>query len=252
MHGFESHQLRFLLIYVIFEQSYEFTLLNINSRGIMLKKNTAYFEDFITRHIHNSNAIEGNTLSFYDTYAIVFNDNAIIRARPRELYEVINLKYALDFVLAESNSELSIDMIKQIGVIINKGVKDISGFRQVPVRICGASHIPPNADDVPRLISDLVNNCQRSNYNSVFEYLADFHINFEYTHPFVDGNGRTGRLILTKQALQSGLAPLVIPVDLRDRYISMIDKKDVSGLASMFEELEEYERKRISEFGVVL
>ena len=60
-----------------------------------IRRNKPYFEDFITRSIYNSNAIEGNTLSYYDTYAIVFNDNSIIHAKPREIYEAINLKYAM-------------------------------------------------------------------------------------------------------------------------------------------------------------
>jgi Fic family protein len=59
-----------------------------------------YFEDFITRSTYHSNALEGSTLSYAETYAVIFNDNSItVKAEPRELYEAINHKYALDLVL---------------------------------------------------------------------------------------------------------------------------------------------------------
>ena len=65
-----------------------------------LLQNRSYFEDIITRSVYHSNAIEGNTLSYAETYAIIWNDNSFqIRATPQELYEVINLKYALSYAL---------------------------------------------------------------------------------------------------------------------------------------------------------
>lgn len=65
-----------------------------------IKRNNPYFEDFITRSIYNSNAIEGNAMSYAETYSIVFNDNSIkIKSTAREIYEAINLKYAFNYIL---------------------------------------------------------------------------------------------------------------------------------------------------------
>ncbi len=93
-------------------------------------RNRPYFEDFITRSIYHSNAIEGNTISYAETYAITFNNNSLkINATPRELYEAINLKYAFHYVLDHLNDPLSLNMIKNIGILLNKNISEINGFR---------------------------------------------------------------------------------------------------------------------------
>ena len=112
--------------------------MGIKSKNVFDKiyRNRPYFEDFLTRSIYNSNAIEGNTLSYCNTYAIIFNDNSIkVNAQPREIYEAINLKYAFNYVLKNLDKDLSIKMIKEIGVLINKNIKDIDGFRTTQVYI---------------------------------------------------------------------------------------------------------------------
>lgn len=217
-----------------------------------IRRNNPYFEDFITRSIYNSNAIEGNTLSYYDTYAIVFNDNTIVSAKPRELYEAINLKYALNYILKTLDNNLSIDMIKKIGIYINKNIDEISGFRQGQVYIRGTSYIPPSPSDVPRLVSELVYSTKKSNYNSIYDYLADFHLRFERIHPFSDGNGRTGRVLITKLCLQSSIAPIVVPLECRSLYMNLLDLQDVNGLSRMFHELSESEKNRMIQFGIVV
>ncbi len=213
-------------------------------------RNRPYFEDFITRSVYNSNAIEGNTLSYYETYALIFNDNAIIKAKPREIYEAINLKYAFDYTLRNLDKDLSLDMIKKIGIFINKNIEEINGFRTTPVMIIGASHIPPNANDVPRLLSELVYKVKKSEFNNIYEYMAYWHIRFERIHPFTDGNGRTGRVILSRMALRNGLAPVIIPVDYRANYMNMLDKCDVKSLAELLKELNKVEIERMNNFGI--
>ena len=213
-------------------------------------RNRPYFEDFITRSVYNSNAIEGNTLSYYETYALIFNDNAIIKAKPREIYESINLKYAFDYTLRNLDKDLSVDMIKKIGIFINKNIEEINGFRTTPVMIIGASHIPPNANDVPRLLSELVYKVKKSEFNNIYEYMAYWNIRFERIHPFTDGNGRTGRVILSRMALRNGLAPVIIPVDYRANYMNMLDKCDVKSLAELLKELNKVEIERMNNFGI--
>jgi Fic family protein len=89
--------------------------------------NQKYFEDYITRSAYHSNRIEGNTLSYAETYAILFNDNSFsVNAKPREIYEAINHKYALSYVLEHSENQLDQQMIKDIGIMINKNISDIN------------------------------------------------------------------------------------------------------------------------------
>lgn len=217
-----------------------------------IKRNKPYFEDFITRSIYNSNAIEGNTLSYYDTYALVFNDNTILTAKPREIYEAINLKYAFNYILQTIGKPLSVDNIRQVGIFINKNINDIDDFRKTQVFIKGVGYIPPDASYVPSLISELVYGMKKSNYDLIFKYMADFHLQFERIHPFTDGNGRTGRLLVSKLCIDNGIAPIVVPLEMRSEYMNYLASQNVNGLASMFEKLSIFEENRMAQFGVKL
>ena len=229
--------------------------MSIKSKSLFDKiwRNKPYFEDFITRSIYHSNAIEGNTLSYADTYAIVFNDNSVkISAQPRELYEAINLKYAFHHVLQNIESDLSVNLIKELGILVNKNISDIDGFRKTQVFIRGAEHIPPSPADVPRLMSELIYSDGMEKNEDIFYRIARFHIEFERIHPFVDGNGRTGRLLITKELLARDFAPVVIPLDFRSQYLELLATKNILGLAQLLKKLNDLELERMDRFGIKL
>lgn len=214
-----------------------------------IRSNQGYFEDFITRNIYHSNRIEGSTLSYAETYAIVFNDNSFkISAAPREIYEAINLKYALSYMLEHCAAPLSQDLIKHIGILINKNINEIDGYRRVPVMIRGAEHVPPTPGMLPSLMMQFVHNYEQTEYASPFERAAQAHIEFERIHPFADGNGRTGRVLINYEILRRDLPPVVIPVERRAEYFELIAKFDAAGMAKLFEELSNLERERIEQF----
>lgn len=227
--------------------------MSIKSKDIFdkIRRNDPYFEDFITRSIYNSNAIEGSTLSYAETYSIIFNDNSIkINATAREIYEAINLKYAFNFVLQNLDKELSLDLIRTIGMCINKNISNIDDFRTTKVFIRGAVHIPPEASYVIPLLSELIYRNKKSSEEDIFNYIARFHITFERIHPFIDGNGRTGRLLITKELLKRGLAPVVIPLEYRNEYMMLLATQDIQGLSNLLRKLNEYEKNRMHEFGI--
>lgn len=227
--------------------------MSIKSKDIFdkIRRNDPYFEDFITRSIYNSNAIEGSTLSYAETYSIIFNDNSIkINATAREIYEAINLKYAFNFVLQNLDKELSLDLIRTIGMCINKNISDIDDFRTTKVFIRGAVHIPPEASYVIPLLSELIYRNKKSSEEDIFNYIARFHITFERIHPFIDGNGRIGRLLITKELLKRGLAPVVIPLEYRNEYMVLLATQDIQGLSNLLRKLNEYEKNRMHEFGI--
>ena len=210
--------------------------------------NPQYFEDFITRSTYHSNRIEGNTLSYAETYAILFNNNEFsINAKPREIYEAINHKYAMSYVLEHAEEDLSQQMIKDIGIIINKNISDISGYRSVPVLIQGAEHIPPAAHDIPQAMLYFIHNYGKTEYRSVFEKIAYNHIQFERIHPFEDGNGRTGRLLINYELIHNNMLPVVIPEDQKTKYFEYIATQEVSGLSDFIEELFEKENQRVND-----
>ena len=133
--------------------------------------NKDYMQDFITRSTYHSNAIEGSTLTYAETYAIIYNDNnfKINNKEPREIYEAINHKKALLYVFDNINNPLSESLIKNINKIINQDIKDIEGYRKVNVIIKGSEHIPPKSSLVANMMFYFVYNYNNEVVDDLFE-----------------------------------------------------------------------------------
>ena len=84
----------------------------------------------------------------------------------------------------------------------------------------------------------------------LIENIDDFHINFEYIHPFKDGNGRTGRVLINHELISSGEIPIVIPEERRIEYFEYLANYDVTGLANMIRELQQFEINKMNEYGI--
>ena len=122
--------------------------------------NNDYLEDLITRSTYHSNAIEGSTLTYAETYAILYNDNSfkIEGKEPREIYEAINHKKALELVFKNLQNDDGFDerFIKKLNETINRDIKDTEGYRTVKVFIRGSEHIPPAPEKIPNLITTMM------------------------------------------------------------------------------------------------
>lgn len=214
-----------------------------------IRGNQPYFEDFVTRSTYHSNAIEGNTLSYAETYELIFLGNSLtITGTAREIYEAINHKYAMDYLFRQIENPLTERMIKDIAELINRNINEFSGYRKVQVFIQGAQHIPPAPQQIPTQMMYLVHNYNSAQYTNIFEKIAATHIAFERIHPFEDGNGRTGRLLINFELLKNDYAPVVIPKEQRARYMSILDEEDAAHLASFLQRLSEQELERIQSF----
>ena len=214
--------------------------------------NKNYLEDIITRSTYHSNAIEGSTLTYAETYAILYNDNSFkIQGRePREIYEAINHKKALELVFEniKTNSDFDERLIKQINETINKDIKDTEGYRKIQVFIQGSEHIPPSAEKIPNLMNYFVYN-YNNDTQDIYTKIAQYHIEFEKAHPFEDGNGRTGRLLINYGLLKNNLPPVVIQEEDRVKYFEYLKNNDITGLAEWIKELSNAETERIKTFG---
>ena len=214
-----------------------------------MRDHQAYFEDYVTRSTYHSNAIEGSTLSFAETYAILWNDNTMkVTATARELYEAINHKYALATASENMDDPLSERLVKAIARDINRNISGIDGYRHGQVIIRGAEHLPPAANQVNQLMMQLVYEYNHDEGGDPFLREARFHIRFERIHPFEDGNGRTGRILVNRGLMRAGLAPVVIPVEERAAYMDLLARSDYDGLAVMLRRLSEAETERMERF----
>lgn len=178
-------------------------------------------DEFMVKNTYNSNAIEGNTLTLRET-ALVLQGVTIAEKPVKEHLEVIGHKDAFEYVvsLADANTILTERVIKEIHSLVlindfaNRGV-----YRRVPVSISGATHTPPQPYLVPEQMEALMVDYEGIKRDKhIIESVAAFHLCFEGIHPFIDGNGRTGRLILNFELIRAGLLPVNIKFSERRKY----------------------------------
>ena len=211
-----------------------------------------YLEDFITRSTYHSNAIEGSTLTYAETYAILYNDNRfkIEGKEPREIYEAINHKKALELVFRnlQNHEEFNENFIKQLNETINRDIKDTKGYRTVQVFIQGSEHIPPEPEKIPNLMMYYTYNYHHDEQD-IFTKIAKYHVEFEKIHTFEDGNGRTGRLLINYELLKNNLPPVVIVKEDRVKYFELLRNNDVNHFSEWLKDLSSREKERMEKFG---
>ena len=196
-------------------------------------------EEFLTEYTYNSNAIEGNTLTLRET-DMVLRGLTIDQKSLKEHLEVIGHKEAFDFVteLVKEKCEINERVIKQIHYLVLADKKDDRGvYRRVPVRIMGAAHETAQPYLIITKMEELLRNYLASEEHIVTK-LARFHIAFEGIHPFIDGNGRTGRLLVNLELMKAGYPPIDIKFTDRIAYYNAFDeyhvKHNLKAMESLF------------------
>ncbi len=196
-------------------------------------------EEFTVEYTYNSNAIEGNTLTLRETDMVL--RGLTIEQKPlKEHLEVIGHKDAFDYVseLVKEKTPISQSIIKQIHFLVLADKKDDRGvYRRVPVRIMGAMHEPVQPYLIEPKMEQLLKDFADSSEHIVTK-LARFHIEFEGIHPFIDGNGRTGRLLVNLELMKAGYPPIDIKFTDRVAYYNAFDayhaKHDLSAMEKLF------------------
>jgi Fic family protein len=179
---------------------------------------------------YNSNAIEGSTLSLRETKLILETGLTIGGKSLREHFEVINHQAAIDYVesSATTSEPITAYHVRQIHSLVLKSIDDEQAgqYRQIVVRIAGSTHLPPEAWEIPRLMnewSDWLNGPARQ--RDPIQQAALAHHRLAAIHPFVDGNGRTARLVMNL-LLRNGLPPAVILRANRRLYYRVLAQAD--------------------------
>lgn len=196
-------------------------------------------EEFAIEYTYNSNAIEGNTLTLRET-DMVLRGLTIDKKPLKDHLEVVGHKEAFDYVseLVKDNVPLSEHIIKQIHFLVLADKREDRGvYRRVPVRIMWAEHEPVQPYMIAPKMEELLINYNESTEHIITK-LAKFHIEFEGIHPFIDGNGRTGRLLVNLELMKTGFLPIDIKFTDRSAYYNAFDeyhvKHNLSAMESLF------------------
>ncbi|MDY4051707.1 MAG: Fic family protein [Candidatus Faecenecus gallistercoris] len=184
-------------------------------------------ENNILNWTYNSNAIEGNTLTLRET-KVVLEGITIGGKSVKEHLEALNHKEAILFLedLVNGNTELSEWNIKNLHALILKGIdnQNAGKYRQEKVVISGATQKPVDYVQVPEKMEKLILEYDEWQQFHPLIRAALLHGEFVFIHPFVDGNGRTARLLMNFEAMKSGYLPIIIRAEERTRYYDALDK----------------------------
>ena len=194
---------------------------------------------------YNSNGIEGNTLTLKETQ-VVLEGITVGGKSIKEHLEAINHEHAILFLndLVKDDDPITEWNIKNIHTLILKEIDDENAgrYRSENVTIKGATHIPPDFVKVPELMEKLILNYKTWNkYHPIIQATL-LHGELVKIHPFVDGNGRTSRLIMNLDLMKHGFNPVIIKKENRLQYYEALDKahttKDYTDFVKLINQLE--------------
>ncbi len=180
---------------------------------------------FRVQSVYSTNAIEGNTLSLDETKVVIEEGITIGGKSLREHLEAVNSAKAYDFIYTLLNKEITESDILECHRLVLSGI-DINNagkYRREPVFITGTEFAPPHYDKIPELMKKFVKKLNDKNKHlHPLINAADLHAEFESMHPFIDGNGRTGRFITSLDLINKGYVPYIVYPVQRVNYISSL------------------------------
>ena len=226
-----------------------------------------YLEDVLVRLAHHSSALEGNTITLPETVTIILNNTLPNNANisRREFYEVDNHQQTFEYVIdmIENNEKLSVPIIKNIHEKLTDRLQHDKGqFKIEENYIKGVDFSTAPPKKVPHLMDQIIGNLNYRIENNdskedVLKAILETHIQFEKIHPFSDGNGRTGRMVINYSLLENDFPPLIIKKDNRNEYIKILgeaqmkqfpDEEAIERFVAFAKPIMEEEKKRMLAF----
>jgi len=218
-----------MVIHIAFSRKimYHYTMLNKNSKdkiqalfaqySALSKGQERALEEIaaaeIPEMVYNSNAIENSTLTLEDTENILLRNQIKREVSLREVYEAKNLALITESLLENPNQQLTIKLILDLHKALLTNIDDdIAGrFRTGKEWVRVGAHLGANPAFVSGLMSELVNQYNDTKKKVYFlDKIAHFHAEFETIHPFCDGNGRMGRILINQQLMKLGYPPIIV------------------------------------------
>lgn len=201
------------------------TLLEVLKAEKAVKLNGGIYHKIQIDLTYNSNHIEGSRLThdqtryIFETNTIGVSDGAV---KVDDVVETANHFKCIDMVIDSANYALSEAFIKQLHAVLKSGTSDsrldwfaVGDYKRLPNEVGGMDTTAPEnvSAEIKKLLAEY-----NSIANKTFDDLLDFHYRFERIHPFQDGNGRVGRLLLFKECLRNNIVPFIIEDDLKMFY----------------------------------
>jgi len=205
----------------------------------LIKQNPDIYDEFILALTYNSNSIEGSTLTKEETASIIFENMTLANKDLKEHLEAKNHQVALKYLFNKVNYNFKIneDFILKLHAILMNGIKEDAGrYRNHAVRIVGVNVTTANFLKVPTLMNKLVKDVNKTS-KDVVKHVSKIHSEFEQIHPFSDGNGRIGRVLIHAMLLRKKIPPAVIMQKKRKFYYKYLN---ASQRKNEYELLEEF------------
>jgi len=179
-----------------------------------------------TNFIYNSNAIEGNTLTLKETDIILRYGVTVKGKSLKEHEEVKEQEYAINFLkeVIKTNESLSLRLIRKFNaLVLNDDIENRGKFKKSNNEILGTGFETTPYYLVEEKLTELIEKFNSSENNDLIMKVACFHADFEKIHPFIDGNGRTGRLLLNLELMKNGYPITVIRNVEREEYYTALE-----------------------------
>lgn len=195
-------------------------------------------DQFILKLTYHSNSIEGSTLTEPDTAAILFDNAALPNKTLTEQLEAKNHQTALNYLFDYISRKQKIDenlVLKLHGILMSGVLPNAGSYRNYAVRIAGIDLPTANYMKIPDLMSRVLSDAGKET-KDIISLSASIHSQFEQIHPFADGNGRVGRLLMSAMLLKENFAPAIIHQEQKQLYYTYLYKAQTKNDQSQLED----------------
>ncbi len=197
-------------------------------------------ETEVAEQVYNSNAIENSTLTLEETEKILLQIDLDRYISEREIFEAKNLARVVLYTDKKAKEkELTLEVILALHKMLISNIRDdIAGrFRNNNEFVRVGNHIAPSPKEVVGLLEKMLVQHNSSSHENIIKRIAKLHLTFEHTHPFVDGNGRIGRVINNYVLIREGFVPINIKFIDRKKYYEAFEEFDKKGTTTIMEEI---------------
>jgi len=194
----------------------------------------------VAEQVYNSNAIENSTLTLEETEKILLQINLDRYVNERELFEAKNLARVVSYINTKAKErELNLEMILLLHKMLLSNIRDdVAGrFRNNDEWVRVANHIACDPKQVVERLEEMLVQYYSASNENIIKRITQLHLNFEQIHPFIDGNGRIGRIANNYLLIREGFVPINIKFIDRELYYNAFEEFNSQGKVSIMEEI---------------